>query len=110
MAASRIAVLLPSETEGCYLPALETMRYCDLTLVPDCVGNRGFCLPEVNCLMPTFSPESIAETCDRAYRMLGCEEQLLSFRRAAQDTLARHSLERERREFLGIMDRLDRLW
>ena len=89
---------------------LEAMRYCDLTLVPDCVGNRGFCLPDVNCLMPTFSAENISETCDRAYRMLGSQEQLASLRRAANDTLARHSLERERKEFLRIMDSLDQLW
>ena len=110
MAESRIAVLLPNETEGFYLPALEAMRYCDLTLVPDCVGNRGFCLPDVNCLMPTFSAENISETCDRAYRMLGSQEQLTSLRRAANDTLARHTLERERKEFLRIMDSLDQLW
>ncbi len=61
MTSSRIAVLLPNDTEGFYLPALEAMRYCDLTLVPDCVGNRGFCLPELNCLMPTFSPKSIVD-------------------------------------------------
>ncbi len=110
MAASRIAVLLPNETEGFYLPALEAMRYCDLTLVPDCVGNRGFCLPDVNCLMPSFSEENISENCDRAYRMLQSQERLVSFRRAAASTLAKHSPERERRKFLRVMDRLDQLW
>ena len=110
MTMSRIAVLLPNETEGFYLPALETMRYCDLTLVPDCVGNRGFCLPDINCLMPTFSPENVVDECNRAYEMLECREQLESFRRAAQETLARHSLAREQTEFLSIMDNIDQLW
>ena len=86
------------------------MRYCDLTLVPDCVGNRGFCLPDVNCLMPSFSEENISENCDRAYRMLESQERLVSFRRAAARTLAKHSPERERRKFLRVMDRLDQLW
>ncbi len=66
MTRSRIAVLLPNDTEGFYLPALEAMKYCDLTVVPDCVGNRGFCLPEQNCFMPNFDPANIVQCSDNA--------------------------------------------
>ena len=55
LVSSRIAVMLPNPTEGFYLPALESMRYADITIVPDCVGNRSFCFNRQNCLIPEYN-------------------------------------------------------
>ena len=30
-------------------------------MVPDCIGNRGFCLPHQTCLMPDYTAEALAE-------------------------------------------------
>lgn len=110
LAASRIAVLLPNETEGFYLPALESMRYADLTIVPDCVGNRSFCHNRQNCLFPAYNTPALVAAVKEALQLLEQPEQLNIFKRNCADTLAYHSLEREREEFLAIMRRLDVLW
>lgn len=110
MAQSRIAVLLPNVTEGFYLPALEAMKYCDITIVPDCVGNRGFCLPEINCLMPTFDADNIVAKCLDAKSLIDSELVLNRYKHEREKTLSNHSLERERALFLEIMANLDQIW
>jgi len=110
LAASRIAVLLPSETEGFYLPALEAMHYADLTIVPDCVGNRSFCHDRQNCLFPAYNTPSLVAAVEEALHLLEQPEQLNIFKRNCANTLAYHSLERERTEFLGLMRQLDSIW
>ena len=49
---SRIAIVLPGEREGFYLPALEAMALGCLVICPNCIGNRSFCLDGETCLMP----------------------------------------------------------
>ncbi len=110
MTQARVAVLLPRFKEGFYLPALEAMHYCDLTVVPDCVGNRSFCIHNSNCLLTDFSVESILAACDRAAEIIQCPRQHASFKKMAKETVGRHTLQNERKQFLDIMRRLPQLW
>lgn len=110
MAASRLVVLLPNQTEGFYLPALESMHYADLTIVPDCVGNRSFCHDRQNCLFPAYNTPALVAAVKDALLLLMQPAQLNIFKRNCADTLAYHSLERERTEFLDLMRQLDSLW
>lgn len=110
LAASRIAVMLPSPTEGFYLPALESMRYADITIVPDCVGNRSFCHNRQNCLIPEYNSPALAATVHEALALLQQPEQLNIFKQHCESTLAYHSLARERTEFLALIDQVDELW
>lgn len=110
LASSRIAVVLPNETEGFYLPALESMRYADITIVPDCVGNRSFCHNRQNCLIPEYNSISVEAAVREALELLQQPEQLNIFKRNCAATLEYHSLQRERAEFLALMSRVDDLW
>lgn len=110
LAASRIALLLPNQTEGFYLPALEAMRYADLAIVPDCVGNRSFCHDRQNCLFPAYNTAALVAAVKDALQLLKQPDQLNIFKRNCANTLAYHSLERERDEFLSLMRRLDSIW
>jgi glycosyltransferase involved in cell wall biosynthesis len=110
LAASRIVVLLPSATEGFYLPALEAMNYAELTVVPDCVGNRSFCHDRQNCLFPAYNTQALVAAVKEALQLLEQPDQLNIFKRNCADILAYHSLERERTEFLDLMRKLDSLW
>ncbi len=110
LASSRIAVMLPNPTEGFYLPALESMRYAELTVVPDCVGNRSFCHNRQNCLFPAYNIASLIAAVHDALGLLRQPEQLNIFKQNCESTLAYHSLAREREDFLAIMRRLDVLW
>src|SRR5690606_30855960 len=108
--ASRIAILLPSATEGFYLPALEAMNYAELTVVPDCVGNRNFCHDRQNCLFPAYNTQALVAAVKEALQLLEQPDQLNIFKRNCADILAYHSLERERTEFHDLMRQLDSLW
>lgn len=110
LASSRIAVMLPSQTEGFYLPALESMRYADITIVPDCIGNRSFCHNRQNCLIPEYNTPALAAAIREALQMLHQPEQLNIFKRNCAATLEYHSLQRERTEFLTLMSQVDDIW
>ena len=108
MAASKISVLLPLfyEKEGFYLPALEAMKYSDLAIVPDCGGNKSFCVDNQNCLMPDYTQESFLVKIKQAIEILGDKKKLTRIKQAAKYTLEQHSIERERQDFFNLLTRL----
>ena len=108
MATSSISVLLsmPKQAEGFFLPALEAMKYSDLTIVPDCVGNRSFCFDEKNCLMPEYTQEDIVEKVKVAMRILANEELLNKYKSEALLTVKKHSIEIEKASFYKILNEL----
>ena len=108
LAESRIAVCLPRAKEGFYLPALEAMASGCLVVTLDCIGNRGFCRHEDNCLVAESSSESLFAMTERALAMSAPERVLMHGR--ARDTAAGHSLEVERARFHAILGDIDRLW
>lgn len=105
---AEIAVFLPHATEGFYLPALEGMALETLIICPDCIGNRTFCWPGVNCLQPAYRMESLLQAIQQALRLSPQERQALL--KAGRQTAQRHSLEKERQSFLEILRQVDRLW
>jgi hypothetical protein len=104
---ARVAVLLPSEREGFYLPALEAQALGALVVCPDCVGNRSFCRHESTCLVPAPTPEAIAAAAVSASGMSPGDAEAM--RAAAAAEVARHGIERERAAFLAILDDLESL-
>ncbi len=106
MASSKVSILLPSPKidEGFYLPALESMKYSDITIVPDCVGNRSFCTDRHNCLMPNYDYEDILERANYAIETLCPDKKLLKqFKENAMETILSHSLEKEKEAFYHIL-------
>ena len=90
LSAARIAVVLPGQEEGFYLPALEAMALGCIVVCPDCVGNRSFCYDSVNCLQPdTYDVDSLVRSVQRAL-MLSESQQAQMLRRAAE-TAAQYS-------------------
>ena len=105
---SRIVVCLPREREGFYLPALEAMASSCLVVTLDCIGNRGFCGHEENCLIAEPSPDLLSAAVTRALAMRSPERERMH--RQARKTAARHSLEVERARFHAVLGDVDRLW
>ena len=105
---SRIAVCLPHEQEGFYLPALEAMASGCLVVTMDCIGNRSFCRHEENCLVAERDPDSLFRATKRALAMPAWGRRRMHER--ASDTAAEHSLEVERARFHSILDDVDHLW
>jgi hypothetical protein len=107
VARSSVTVFLPNriQGEGFYLPAIEGMALGSFVVCPDCVGNRDFCLNEVNCLQPTYDLGSIVASCQDALERIsnGSAESILS---AAFHQVYQHSIEEERRLFLRVLSAL----
>ncbi len=114
LAASRIAVVLPHPTEGFFLPALEAMSLADIAIVPDCIGNRSFCIDadhdRGNCLMPSYDLEEIIRAICRAKMILRDQTKLRRIKTNAMSTVNAHSLSREREDFMRLMSTADELW
>ena len=106
MAASSVSVLLPMPkvAEGFFLPALEAMKYSDITIVPDCIGNRSFCFDRKNCLMPQYTEEDIVRKVKIAMDILKNKELLSKYKYEALLTVNKHSIEIERDSFYKILN------
>ena len=105
---SRIAVCLPHPEEGFYLPALEAMASGCLVVTLDCIGNRGFCRHDENCLVAEHGRESLFRASRRALAMSAAER--CRMHRRARDTAAEHSLDVERQRFEAVLGDIDSLW
>lgn len=108
LAAVDVAVCLPHEAEGFYLPALEAMASGCIAVTLDCVGNRGFCHDHRNCLIAEPTAQSL---CAKVQEAIGippaAREAML---RAAGDTVQRHSLAAERKRFHALLEDIDNVW
>ncbi len=102
MAESEISVLLPHATEGFYLPALEAMGLSKLVVVPDCVGNRSFCMDGINCLMPGMDLKALVSAIMKGRQLLSHAESA-AIQENARKTLSDHSLQRERQAFYTLI-------
>lgn len=106
LGAADIAVLLPHDREGFFLPGLEAMALGAAVVLPDAGGNRQYLQPGTNALMPAREAGAIAaavrELCDPAQRR--------EIAAAGLATAAEHSLARERAAFHALLDRLDAEW
>lgn len=103
MGGSRIGILLPTPTEGFFLPALEAMALGVAAVVPDCVGARSFCRHEDTCLVPRdATPEAITQQALRLWHDPALRDRLAANGPA---TAALHGIERERTRFLELLHR-----
>lgn len=105
--ASDVAVCLPRAEEGFYLPALEAMAAGCTVVTMDCIGNRGFCRHDGNCLVG-HDAASLAACVQRVRSMAAADRDRLG--QSALRTVRDHALSRERQRFHAILDDVDRLW
>ncbi|MDQ3227931.1 MAG: glycosyltransferase [Chloroflexota bacterium] len=108
MREARVALFLPNEVEGFYLPALEGMALGTLVVCPDCVGNRSFVLPGVNALRPAYDLAEIIAAARSALELPKGEVETL--RANALETARSHSLDAECEAFGRVLSNLYRLW
>jgi hypothetical protein len=108
MRRARVALFLPNETEGFYLPALEGMALGTIVVCPDCVGNRSFCIPGVNAFRPPFRFDDLVQATETALTLE--EPAAEALRRGAIETVRNYSLAAERQKFHDVLADLDALW
>ena len=109
---SKIALTVKSSLPN---PEIEG-AVAELVVVPDCIGNRGFCVDfrtdpsNGNCMFPSQSIDDIVQAVFHAVATLANKSALSVIALNAQKTLLKHGLERERRAFLKIMNKSAGLW
>lgn len=106
LAAADIAVLLPHEREGFYLPGLEAMALGCAVVMPDAGGNREYARAGLNASIPAREPEAIAA----AVRALLPADARAPRVSAGLATAAGYTLARERAAFHALLGRLDQEW
>lgn len=104
LAQSEIAVFLPFEREGFYLPALEGMALGCLVVCPDCIGNRSYCQVGVNSIVPEYSAVGIVEATIAATKMSAHERQ--SMLMAALETADGHSESQIREQLAPLLNKM----
>lgn len=104
---ARVTLFLPHPTEGFYLPALEGMALGTVVVCPDCVGNRSFCLPGVNCVRPDHHDERLLADVEAA--LAWPAPLVASVVRNAAATATEHDLVGERLAFLELLDTVQQL-
>jgi len=102
---ARVTVFLPHRQEGFYLPALEGMAMGTLVVCPDCVGNRQFCVADVNCVTPAYDLESLVSTVLRSVVM--DTPALARLICAGYQRPASHALSKEREDFLQLLETIE---
>ncbi len=95
----------PMTEEGFYLPGLEAMAAGNIVISPDAGGNRAYCRFGENCVEAGFDD---AESYAKAVRDLRSTpvSEIDRLRMAGYETVGRHTLDREREQFAGFMQRL----
>ena len=106
MSSAGVAIVLPHETEGFYLPALEAMALSKVVVVPDCVGNRAFCRHGYNCIMPALDLAALETAALDASDALDSAKGLY-LQKNAKKTLEHFTLQREREAFHQLLASLE---
>jgi Glycosyl transferases group 1 len=102
IAEASICIMLPLAQEGFYLPPLEAMALGRGVITPDCKGNLCYCEPGVNCLMPDYTADALA---DAARALIYDAAQLARLATGGLKTAARRSIEKERTAYHAILAR-----
>jgi len=105
---SRAALVLPRSTEGWFLPALEAMVLETPIVCPDCIGNRSFCLDQINCWRPEYRDEAILTAVEEM--LAASPEKLKAMGQAAAETVLAHDISVERSRFVEVLSQIDELW
>lgn len=105
---SATVVCLPLAKEGFYLPPLEAMARGALVITTDCGGSRGFCYPDINCLLAEYTLDSFYQQVQRALHFNPAERE--SLLKAGFETARQHSIAQEREKFYQVLTEVKQLW
>ncbi|HUZ50392.1 MAG TPA: glycosyltransferase [Candidatus Dormibacteraeota bacterium] len=101
LASASVAVVLPHETEGFFLPALEAMVLGCAVVAPDCIGNRSFCVDHRTALVPEYSADAIVQAISLLLSDALVTRRILA---GAAAIVERYSLSGERDKFYRALD------
>jgi glycosyltransferase involved in cell wall biosynthesis len=101
---SSIAILLPTEREGCFLPPLEAMHVEAVVICPDVPGTRGHCIDRVNCMHVPYRVNDVVAAVEFMSGLSSTERAELI--KAGREMVDRHNLLVERAEVMRVFELL----
>jgi glycosyltransferase involved in cell wall biosynthesis len=101
-------VLLPGVHEGLYLPPLEALALETITVCPDHLGTRSYCIDKHNCLLPPYTLDALITATHKALSLNDPARAKLI--QNARQTVSDHDISIERAAFLRILERIDEIW
>lgn len=69
-ARAKVSLVLPNPTEGFFLPGIEAMALSERVVVPDSVGNRGYCKPNTNITLCDYDKLACITAIEEAFLKL----------------------------------------
>ncbi|MGS2719914.1 hypothetical protein [Paraglaciecola aestuariivivens] len=109
MAQSKVAIPLPHNTEGFFLPGIEAMALADWAVVPDCVASREYSHNWANvssCELNLFSCKQAIE-----HALKKTQSWTLSMHQwRGQAIVSQYNLQQERLSFHQILTQVEDVW
>ena len=81
------------------------MKLSNITIIPDCIGNRSFCFDGVNCFMPNYNLDDLTATAHKAISLIN-EKSISDIKKSASKTIQGHTLMREQKQFYKLLGEL----
>jgi len=101
-ARAKVSLVLPNPTEGFFLPGIEAMALSERVIVPDCIGNRGYCKPGTNITICRYDIESCKNAIVSAFLRLKTPMQ--EFEKYRGNRLAHsYNMNAEREEYQQLL-------
>jgi glycosyltransferase involved in cell wall biosynthesis len=104
---AKVTVFLPNPAEGLYLPPLEGMALGTLVVCARVPGTE-YCQDGYNCFYPDYTLEALQAAAEAAVALDDAQRARLLAQ--ANEAVARHDLQKERKAFLDILRNVDQLW
>lgn len=104
---ARVTVFLPNAAEGLYLPPAEGMALGTLVVCARVPGTE-YCRDGYNAFHPEYTLDAMRAAAEAALALSDAERKRMLAQ--ANQAVARHDLQKERKLFLEILRDVDRLW
>lgn len=102
LARANVALVLPNPTEGFFLPGIEAMALSERVVVPDCVGNRGYCAESTNITLCDYEKSSCVKAILEAFSRI--QMPVHEFEKYRGSRLAKgYTMAAEKREYQRLL-------
>lgn len=102
LARAKISLVLPNATEGFFLPGIEAMKLSERVIVPDCVGNRGYCKKHTNITLCDYEENACIIAIEQAMRRVNSPVHAFEKFRGVREAQS-YSVEAEREKYQRLL-------
>lgn len=102
LARARVSLVLPNASEGFFLPGIEAMALSERVIVPDCIGNRGYCKKHMNITLCDYEENACIVAIKKAMNKLNSPVHAFEKFRGIREAHS-YGIEAERRKYQRLL-------